>query len=50
MINEVKCYNDWNVDELMYIDISWEKYYDLNCDDYCVEVVYFLEEIVMCVL
>ena len=27
-------YNGWNVDELIYIDISREKYYDLRRDDY----------------
>lgn len=30
---EVKRYSDWNVDELIYIDISREKYYDLRRDD-----------------
>lgn len=30
---EVKRYSEWNVDELIYIDISREKYYDLRRDD-----------------
>ncbi len=32
--SEAKRYNEWNVDELIYIDISREKYYDLRRDDY----------------
>lgn len=30
---EVKRYSEWNVDELIYIDISRDKYYDLRRDD-----------------
>jgi cyclase len=30
---EVRRYSEWNVDELIYIDISREKYYDLRRDD-----------------
>jgi cyclase len=30
---EAKRYSEWNVDELIYIDISAEKYYDLRRDD-----------------
>lgn len=33
VIDEAKRYNEWNVDELIYIDISREKYYDLRRDD-----------------
>lgn len=33
VVTEAKRYNDWNVDELIYIDISREKYYDLRRDD-----------------
>ncbi len=33
VVNEAKRYNEWNVDELIYIDISREKYYDLRRDD-----------------
>ncbi len=32
-IAEAKRYSDWNVDELIYIDISRERYYDLRRDD-----------------
>lgn len=32
-VTEVKRYSDWNADELIYIDISREKYYDLRRDD-----------------
>ncbi len=34
IINEAKRYNEWGVDELIYIDISREKYYDLRRDDH----------------
>ena len=33
VVTEAKRYNEWNVDELIYIDISREKYYDLRRDD-----------------
>src|SRR3989338_11603644 len=33
LVNEAHRYNEWNVDELIYIDISREKYYDLRRDD-----------------
>lgn len=33
IIDEAKRYNDWNVDELIYIDISRENVYDLGRDD-----------------
>lgn len=34
VVSEAKRYNSWNVDELIYIDISREKNYDLRRDDY----------------
>lgn len=34
VIAEAGRYNSWNVDELIYIDISREKYYDLRRNDY----------------
>lgn len=34
VVNEAKRYNDWDVDELIYIDISREKHYDLRRDDH----------------
>lgn len=33
VISEAARYNDWNVDELIYIDISQEQVYDLRRDD-----------------
>lgn len=33
VVTEAKRYNEWDVDELIYIDISREKYYDLRRDD-----------------
>lgn len=33
VVNEAHRYNEWNVDELIYIDISRDKYYDLRRDD-----------------
>lgn len=32
-LDEVRRYNEWNVDELIYIDISADKFYDLRRDD-----------------
>ncbi|MFA4991109.1 MAG: imidazole glycerol phosphate synthase cyclase subunit [Candidatus Omnitrophota bacterium] len=32
-VSEVKRYSDWDADELIYIDISTEHYYDLRRDD-----------------
>jgi cyclase len=32
-LSEVARYSEWNVDELIYIDISCEKFYDLRRDD-----------------
>lgn len=37
VVTEAKRYNEWNVDELIYIDISREKYYDLRRDDHNVK-------------
>ncbi len=34
VVSEAKRYNDWDVDELIYIDISREKHYDLRRDDH----------------
>ena len=36
-IAEAKRYSDWNVDELIYVDISRESYYDLRRDDLAVQ-------------
>lgn len=37
-LSEAKRYSDWNVDELIYIDISNVKYYDLRRDDLRVNI------------
>jgi len=34
VVAEARRYNGWNVDELIYIDISREKFYDLRRNDY----------------
>jgi cyclase len=33
VVSEAQRYNDWNVDELVYIDISRDEFYDLRRDD-----------------
>jgi len=45
VFNEARRYNDWNVDELIYIDISREKTYDSGRDDHKVEAVHSMEDI-----
>lgn len=37
IINEAKRYNEWDIDELIYIDISQDKHYDLRRDDHKVK-------------
>lgn len=48
-ISEAKRYSDWSVDELVYIDISKEKNYDLRRDDLMVknktDILSIIEEI-----
>ncbi len=46
VINEAKRYNDWQVDELIYIDISRENEYDSRRDDHKIESFQSKEEIV----
>lgn len=46
IINEAKRYNEWNVDELIYIDISRTKEYDLRRDDHKIQSYSSMEEIV----
>ena len=36
-INEVKRFNEWNVDEIIYLDISRERYYDMCREDHKVK-------------
>lgn len=46
IINEAHRYNEWNVDELIYIDISLHKEYDLRRDDLKIKSYSSIEEIV----
>lgn len=46
VINEAKRYNEWNVDELIYIDISRTKDYDLRRDDHKIQSYTTIEEII----
>lgn len=46
IINEAKRYNDWNIDELIYIDISRNKYYDIRRDDHKIKSYFTIEEII----
>src|SRR5687768_14433530 len=45
VINEAKRYDEWNVDELIYLDISRTKTYDSGRDDHKVKAYLSLEEI-----
>ncbi len=49
IINEAARYNEWNVDELVYIDISREKRYDARRDDHYVKSFTTLEEIIQAI-
>lgn len=46
VINEAKRYNDWNIDELIYIDISRKKDYDLWRDDHKIKSYNNIEKII----
>ena len=46
VVNEAGRYNQWNVDELIYIDISREKRYDLRRDDLKLESYNSIETII----
>jgi cyclase len=46
VINEASRYNEWNIDELLYIDISREKFYDLRRDDHKIKSVDSIEEVI----
>ena len=46
IINEAKRYNEWNVDELIYIDISRDKIYDMRRDDHKVKSVDNIDAII----
>jgi imidazole glycerol-phosphate synthase subunit HisF len=47
VINEAKRYDEWNVDELIYLDISRTKNYDSGRDDHKVKAYLSLEEILL---
>lgn len=46
VINEADRYNEWGVDELIYIDISRKKHYDLRRDDHNIKSLNSIENIV----
>ena len=47
VINEAFRYNEWDIDELVYIDISRQKKYDLRRDDHKIKSFTTIEEIIM---
>ncbi|QJB58058.1 imidazole glycerol phosphate synthase cyclase subunit [Pseudodesulfovibrio sp. zrk46] len=46
IINEAARYNQWNVDELIYVDISRDKTYDSRRDDHKIKAVDSIETII----
>lgn len=46
VVNEAARYNEWDVDELIYIDISREKEYDWRRDDHKIKSFKSVEEII----
>jgi len=46
IINEAERYNQWNVDELIYIDISRDETYDLRRDDLKVDSYSSIDEVI----
>lgn len=46
IINEAQRYNDWDVDELIYIDISREKTYDLRRNDHKIGSYCSIDEVI----
>ncbi len=46
VVNEAERYNEWDVDELIYIDISREKHYDLRRDDHNIKSSDSIENII----
>ena len=46
VISEAKRYNEWDVDELIYIDISRDAQYDFRRDDHRVESMESIEKII----
>ncbi len=49
VINEARRYNDWDVDELIYIDISREQFYDSRRDDHKIASYQSIEDIIMAI-
>ena len=47
IINEASRYNEWDVDELIYIDISREKHYDLRRDDHKIKTSETIDQVIM---
>lgn len=46
IVDEAKRYNEWDVDELIYIDISREKHYDLRRDDLNLKSYHTIENVI----
>lgn len=46
VINEASRYNEWDIDELIYIDISREKHYDLRRDDHKIKSANSIDQII----
>lgn len=46
VVNEASRYNEWSVDELIYIDISQKKHYDLRRDDHNIKSLNSIENII----
>lgn len=46
IINEATRYNEWDIDELIYIDISRESFYDLRRDDHKIKAYHNIENII----
>lgn len=46
IINEASRYNEWDVDELIYVDISREKHYDMRRDDHKIKSSGSIDQII----
>jgi cyclase len=46
VVNEVRRYNQWDIDELIYIDISRDKVYDSRRDDHKIQRVNSIDEVI----
>ena len=46
VVNEVRRYNEWDIDELIYIDISRGESYDSGRNDHNVQRVQSIDEII----